>query len=708
MRRAVSLLALVAAVLVGCSQEQDPHKLVAEADALLVNGGIEDSKTRALAEQKYDRAIRIICGEDNFYCVKSGSGSAPGTNDHSLAHAHFGLAFARSFDLVERIEQLYASGTILRPRELGIGGDGDEDDDGGVLDDTGDDAAATAADDCQQQLNLPQLVPLLKTIVDTSLLPIVRDLRSVTNYPEFSIAYEKAFLDFGFLNPEAEDDLGINFGEADGALAKFTVTEAYAALAVFRGITMVAEGIFSFNDLTQALIVFLPKIDLSAGVRPYELSKVLNSDPCTPNPLFDASFGVLTEAGRETFADIEAQLGALFTEQEAGFGAIFANKDAEALFDFKAKGQPWATNMAKRIHTGDTLDDSSIENLITIVTALLSPDELAKAFGALKTGLKSGKTFDLVAFVDDNADLKDLLDEREVDLRALGIPALNFKRFFDNPIADLKSIAPLSFVESERVEYNVVEKPGYFKVLPHETPLGDEGKTMFFRDVNGDRHLNLRGDFIVHIEREAFYDEANDDAPLKHVDNQAVDAGIVGAFWDADFNAFPDAGFEGLIPGTGADKVTAATGVLYRTAVTFTTGVTEPSEDETYRDYFDANQGDSNGCLDYRPKRPQDSWMKEKREVCVTEVGFVLGHVWPSPYPEVYAAPATSDSRRKDAANGVVDPVYMFYPNPSLNGVFEIEQSAGKYQPFSNGDLNRFVSGMLSLGDVIDRVANTK
>lgn len=702
MRRAVTLLALVAVFFAACSKEQDPHKLVADADALLVNGGIENSKTRALAEQKYDRAIRIICGENAFYCVKSGSGSAPGTNDHSLAHAHFGLAFTRSFDLVERIKQLYESGTILRPRELGIG-DGQSDDDGGVLGDTTDDATATPTENaCQQQLNLPQLVPLLKTIVDTSLLPIVRDLQSVTNYPEFSIAYQKAFLDFGFLNTDAEDPLGIDFGADDaGMLGKFTVTEAYAALAVFRTLTMGAEGVFSFNDLTQALIVFLPKIDLSSGVRPWEFSKLLNNDQCTPNPLFDASFGVLTEAGRETFSDIEEQLGALFTEQETGFQTIFTNKDREALFDFKAKGQPWATNMAKRIRTGKSLDDRNIENLVTIITALLSPDELSKAFNALNKSLTTGKTFDLAAFVDDNAELKSLLDASDVDLRTLGIPALNFKRFFANPISDLKSIAPLTYAEGEPVKYEVVEKPGYFKVLEQETPVGDEGKTMFFNDVNGDRHLNVRGDFIVQIEREAFYDEFNDDAPLQHPENQGLDAGVIGAFWDADFNGFPDAGFEGVIPGTGANAVTSVAGVLTYAAVT------QSTEKETYRDYFDANQVDSNGCLDDLPVKPTDK-NKGTRETCTVELGGVLGHVWPSIYPEDYAAPATLDARSKDPANGVVDQVYMFFPNPSLNGAFEIAQDDGKYRPFSNGDLNRFVSGVLSFGDVANRIANKK
>lgn len=129
MRKALFALFLAVPLAAGCSTEEDPHKLVAEADAMLIKGGIEDVKTRSLAEQKYDKAIRIICGDEDLQCVKPGSGSAPGTDDHSLAHAHFGLAFARSFDLVERIRQLYESGTIARPEDLATVGSGSDEED---------------------------------------------------------------------------------------------------------------------------------------------------------------------------------------------------------------------------------------------------------------------------------------------------------------------------------------------------------------------------------------------------------------------------------------------------------------------------------------------------------------------------------------------------------------------------------------------------
>ena len=63
-----------------CTTKEDPSVLVDEADKALTSGGIEDSKIRAQAEQKYDRAIRLICGESNLRCVKSGSGLAPGSD----------------------------------------------------------------------------------------------------------------------------------------------------------------------------------------------------------------------------------------------------------------------------------------------------------------------------------------------------------------------------------------------------------------------------------------------------------------------------------------------------------------------------------------------------------------------------------------------------------------------------------------------------
>ena len=192
-----------------CTTKEDPSVLVDEADKALTSGGIEDSKIRAQAEQKYDRAIRLICGEDNLRCVKSGSGLAPGSDGYNLSHAHFGLAFARTFDLVERIRQLYASGTILRTQETAQVGDT-------TNKDTPADTARKKAEQCKQQLNLPQLVPLLKTIVDSSLLPLLNDLKAVTDYPEFLVSYDKAFLDFAFLDPKASPgDIGFEFGEDD-------------------------------------------------------------------------------------------------------------------------------------------------------------------------------------------------------------------------------------------------------------------------------------------------------------------------------------------------------------------------------------------------------------------------------------------------------------------------------------------------------------
>jgi hypothetical protein len=707
MKRGIAVAVLALAV-AACSKTEDPHKLVSDADAMLVAGGIEDAKTRSLAEQKYDRAIRIICGEDDLACVKDGgpdAGGSPGTNDYALAHAHFGLAFARSFDLVERIRQLYESGTILQPEQFkqkdSLGLDEEET------------STTTTEDVCKQQLNLPQLVPLLKTIVETSLLPIVKDLKSVTNYGAFNIAYKKAFLDFKFLNPSVEEAFGVEFGtdETSGLPGTFTVKEAYAALAVFRVLTIAAEGLFSYNDLTQALIVFLPKLDTGAEARPFEVSKMFNRDECAANPLFDAAFGVLTEDGSGTYADVEVQLGEFFAEQKAGFDLIAAAckaGDKNSLINCTAKGAPWASNLAKRIFTGDPKDDANLETSITIITGAVPPESIGKMFAKLSISLNTGRSFSLF---DDVPEIAELLNLKGIDASKLGVPALSLRQLFSQPISDLKSIMPLTYASDEPTSYETA-KSNEHQVSKQEMPIAEVKKgtnTMSWTDVNGDGHLNNRGDFIVQTEREPFYDDNNDNDPLAHVAQQVpgLSLGIVGAFWDGDMNGAPDAGFENLTPGANRawaavtndtvvwDKALAK--LVYATAATW-------SEGDTYRDYFDAGKALSNGCLDYVPVAPEAKYTKG-RDSCNVEVGNVLGHVWPNVFPEAYVPPAASDNRRKDPANGSVDRIYMFYPNPSFNGMLQTKDAAGRFRPFENHELNRFVASLLDGGNILNKIS---
>ncbi len=691
MRRALFALVAVSIWMTGCSSDEDPSKLVQEANAMLVNGGIENSEIRAIAEQKYDRAIRIICGEDDFYCTPSGSGSAPGTADYNIAHAQFGLAFARSFDLVDRIRQLSESGAIG-----GSQGDLAESDD--ETDEN--ESAAELAALCEERSNLPQLIPLLRTIIDTSLLPIVDSLKVVTSYPQFSIEYEKGFLDLSFLDPTTEEPIGVDFGTYDGAKAKFSVNEAYGALALYRTLVAGAEGVFSFNDLTQNLIVFLPKFDaFGSSTRPYLMARLLNSDPCTTNPLFDPSFGVLTEAGRETFENIRTQLDLMFDEQGKGFAQIAEREDAQSLLNYSGSGA-WATNILGRIRTGNSTGDAEIEAVGSLLTGVVTPEEMSNLFKSLRASLnESGSVFDAGAFVDANENLKTLLEASESHPRDLGVPAISFKTFFESPISDLKAIAPLYYAASEEYGYDRNMCPEVRReVLSFELQRGDEDKNAFYCDANGDMHWNARGDFIVQPEREAFLDSANNGNAAK-AEKPVLNAGILGTFWDFDGNGIPDAGFEGLIPGMTANiAVTASTTKLYMNAVTNT-----PSEAETLRTFF---RESPNGCLDNLPVAGLTA--TPETATCVTEVGDVLGHVWPEVFPGAYTAPTLSDSRRRDPSNGVVDEMYMFFPNPSLNGVFRIEDGKGGYRAFANEDMNRFLSGLLTFDAALGRIRKNK
>lgn len=700
MNRFVALLPLVL-VLGACSTNQDATKLVEEADAMLVDGGIENPKNREIAEQNYDRAIRLVCGEENLLCKGSGSAAQKGSQAWILSHAHFGLAFARTFDLVDRLRQLYVSDVIyqqpaVQPVE---GTDAD-----GV-----NDSASGEANQCAQQLNLAQLVPLLRTIVNTSLLPIVVDLQEVGRYSDFEITYRKAFLNFSFLKPgldkQAQNDLtrrdiGIYFGADENETfgpSTLGLPEVNLLLAGIRLATMAAEGVFSFNDLTQALIVFLPKLNLSATTSPYTWARILNSDPCASNPLFNASFGVLTEQGQAAYTDVRRQLAAFFSEQQVSFARLPSRAGTDYLLEYNGSGQAWGQNLFKRVRTGDEAQDRSFANIAAILTQLVSPSDAEALFKQLSESLAGSVVFDLAMYIEARPGLDDALRMASFDARKFGVPALKLSQLFDVPVADLKSIAPLTYSQGEPTGFTA--NTGWKQVLGQEKPPGTQKLNLYWQDVNGDLHWNARGDFIIQIEREAFYDDANNNNPSA-ANYRAT--GILGTFWDADFNGLPDAGFEGVMPGIGTNMVTATT---YDPSVTppvivlgsLPLSPTAPSENEMYRDYFDRVRDKTTnttyGCLAYGPPNFFGA-------VCNVRVGDVLGHVWPNLAPEPYVAPSLADDRRRDPANGVEDRVYLFFPNPSLNGALlriPLDKASGKYVPLANQDLNRVLNSLLTL-----------
>jgi hypothetical protein len=246
-----------------------------------------------------------------------------------------------------------------------------------------------------------------------------------------------------------------------------------------------------------------------------------------------------------------------------------------------------------------------------------------------------------------------------------------------------------------------LKENGFLQMLDQDKPVGQQDLTWLWKDVNGDGHFNQKGDFIVQTEREVFFDRNNSEDPSKQKEEDLVKAsGILGTFWDADYNGSPDGSYEGLIPGASGMAVTYATGKLWASAASAAT------EDLSYRDYFSGKLLKSNGCLDFVPVKPTDT-VTDGRTTCEVEIGQVLGHVWPSIYPEPFEAVSATDSRRRDPANGVVDRMYMFYPNPSVNGAFQIKGDQG-YRPFANEDLNRFVSGMLGINSTVSKLTSDK
>ncbi len=704
-RASLGILLVLFTLAAGCTRLEDAAALVKEADDALTGGGIEDAKVRELAAQKYDRAIRIVCGDTDYYCVKGKDAAVAGDDAHTLSHAHFGLAFARSFDLIDRIRQLYVSDTLFQTEILAAGDEADADD--------GEAPQTTTADRCEQQQNLQQLVPLLRTIVRTSLLPIIDSLKTVTRFKNFSISYEKAFLNLSFLDPSLDKaeqadltrrDIGFYFGasEEDPAIGAGLIglPEVHLILGVFRVLTLGAETVFAYNDLTQALIVFGGKFVLSDQASPYVWARALNSDECTDNPLFDPSFGVLSSTGRDNFSRVKEQLDLLLSEQAEAMALLAARGEPEAsagLLNYRAGGSAWADNLFRRIMTADTAA-SSLSRVMGVVSTLVTPEDVAELFTGLDASLGAGTPFDVATYLDSKADLAQELRFVGIEPLAFGLPAVNLYQFFNNPIADLKGVAPLTYAESEPTSLD--QKPGYENVLSQERPAGIEKKSFFWRDVNGDRRLNVRGDFIIQPEREAFYDSANNNTPS----GTASNLGILGTFWDADANGIPDEveGYAlGVTPGVsrGASPyaVTAAVFEVAGDVVVelFANAGTTAPEAATYRNHFVRDNAASTGCL---VKPVLNVFNKYD---CDVRVGDVLGHVWPNVYPEAYAAPGVNDTRRRDPANGAEDRIYFFFPNPSFNGVLLKARGAG-YDSFANEDLNRFLNNVLGLSGPVN------
>lgn len=650
-------------LLSGCASDEDPSALVNEADEMLINGGIEVAEKRELAAQNYDRAIRIICGEGGSGCQGSGNAASRGTEAYNLSHSHFGLAMVRIFNLVDRIEQLY-SGDLL----------------GQSLVDEESDEAVDIDAACQGQANMDFLVPLLSSIINTSLLPIIDDLAQVTNYPGFSVTYRRGFLDLSFLGTETQGRIGfyVGAGPGDGVdtPGEFGIPEVHAMLGVLRVFTAGAQVIFSYNDLTQALLTFAPMMGINRDANPYTFARVLNTHPCESNPLLNPEFGVLTRQGNQSLALARAQLGALFAEQQEGLPMIMESQSANALLNYNGAGRQWADNLFNRMMVGSSTDRSQLRAAGRVLTENISPDNAAEVFSRMAQSLNGEAVFDPVAFVqeEEQAGLRDVLTL--IRFEELGIPALRLNNLFDNPISDLKAVAPLTYTESE--EFSTGRVDGMVDMLDQEKPPELRGRSVSFRDSNGDQHWNQRGDFIIQTERETFRDGNNDNTPSA----SAEFFGIQGTFWDLNGDGRPDPIYEDWqseavtthtmpqrsIQNVMAVAATDSTGTYYFLAATETTG--------THYTASTCLLGDVEDCEGFK-------------------VGQVLGHMWPSRVPEPYPAPEDFTGRT-DPSNGFAGKIYLFFPNPSMNGVLVYSRAddSGKYRDVENNELNAFINSV--------------
>jgi hypothetical protein len=164
--------------------------------------------------------------------------------------------------------------------------------------------------------------------------------------------------------------------------------------------------------------------------------------------------------------------------------------------------------------------------------------------------------------------------------------------------------------------------------------------------------------------------------------------GIVGTFIDVDGNAIPDRpdmdGVSDVSP-VGAGRFCAAESPVTWPAAAgdpdfgaFPLGLTDATDDAPYGQPI---------------TRPEVIAVAYEDGLAL---GPVLGHYWPSPLFSVGDWPV---SARRDAANGTVDPAYMFFPDPTFGGIIQ-RDAAGSADAAgtTNAWLNRFLTQWGRLG----------
>lgn len=678
--RTIGLFAALAVSLTACEAGRSPKELVTTADARLRAGGLELPAVRVEMRSLYGEALRRV----------DRAGLTAADEAWVRSHAHFGLAMNRIWDLADRVLEVLEEGGVL----AALRGEGDSE------------SGRPAY--CALFESFDALESLIKILLDTALVPVVVDLRAaVTADPNLTVVIDRATYDLSALSSERglpnTLDLSATYGGPDVLFLLGVVGLAAGA----------AEGSFAWRDLLPNLFLFS-----FAAASPIDGqdAKVFNSNPCVDraedgNPLLNPDFGVLQPGGAEALARSATLIRAALVDLAASFGRIdeqpasghWVGSDSDgtwgtgiltgpagrsrlelqvpsgsdnilsAVMAFEALARAFLSNLTPQI------DADSVAATLQALAASIDGRGLWDMRASLRPIVPAGNLGALVATIKGTSSNLGALDEYEA-------VHLDLSRLFVQPPGDLKALVPMFYLEDE----SFTDADGNGRRNHETAPVrkdADYASTEPFVDINCNGRWDQRGDLVLQPEHEPYIDEnesgAREASETRPVANaQPHTLGIIGTFVDIDANGIPDRptvdGVSGASP-VGVGRFCAAEApVTWPASVgdpdygAFPLGLTDPTDNAPYGEPI---------------TRPEIVALAYEDGLAL---GPVLGHYWPSPLFSVGDWPA---SARRDAANGTVDPSYMFFPDPTFGGIIQ-RDAAGTADAAgtTNAWLNRFLT----------------
>lgn len=698
----------------GCSDSGGIVKAVEDADLKMTAGGLISPSSRADLQATYDGALRRYeANPDDFNKQDSA---------FIQSHAHFGLAMTRTWGLLQKLVDILDAGAFFESA-FNLGS---EQGDGG------------AGANCAILSELGDVELVLKTLLDTAVDPIVESLEVVATYPAFEMTLKSAGFPFPMFGARSVLDMSGTFGQA----------EVYGLLGMFRLAAGSATWLFAYEGLVSTLSSFLLVDFEPIDNNP---AKFFNSNPCVGyqqgNPLLSPTFGVLRPDAAAALSasrvELAAGLHGLSTALKAMVAQGEKQNDRVLSVDCTGPYQPgcaWGESIVRSPGSSDsrfaTFDNPTIEKSVGVLESFvlgftqdIGLEELAAVIDKLRDSVRTDQIVHskelLVSIIPDlladaSTAVTDWLGSVNIPaLDSLDMPSLRLNVLFTAPPANLKSILPIYYTNNEQNETGGT----HGRVLSDEVTKngediaasdGVDGKGDYretYRDANCDGWWNQRGDFVMQREVDAYRDVNGGGTPdSNEITNIGLkigappeslfpgEVGVVGTFLDLNADGVPDRSFDNVLAASGQGSSDCGTGsysvgwpgsvsdvwdgpivkVVPTSGLPFGTPVTDASK--VFGEHGWVDTGDN--------------------QVEFHGLGRWLGHYWPSRDPN---NTALKESRR-DGANGVYDESYMFFEDPSLGGVLLGRGETGKYsrESWSNGDLNKLISDMGSITDVLE------